>query len=556
MPRSLLWALTTCLLGPWACCGEPVSPEDPAPAPALPAQAGVRSLASFKLPAGAKVLVVPLNDEESTRTGMIDSWQAGFVRRRLARAKSEGFDLVILEIDTDGGEVAACEEINKEIAHCGVPVVAFVRGKAFSGGALISLGCDAIAMEPGTQIGGAQAVGLEGDLPSDVREKARSMLVAMAKGLAERSGYPENVARGMVDLEVAIVETDDPKARFIPEDELKEWQANPGKRGPAPNVVGTLKPKGQILTLTAGDATGVGLASQIVADRNALLQALGATSPGVEVAGVTVSEKTSRFLSSPIWLVLFALVAIGGLIYELKSPGLGIGLAIMLFCLGLFFWVAFFANSAGLLEIGLFLLGAVLLGLELFVIPGFGVCGIAGCLLLLGSILLAFIPEGANLGDLFKGQDVNPFQAELLLNGLKWASITLLAVLVCIGTALIAGVRLPGVSRLALGREVGRRGAPALAGAHAGEPDAPLFGPNTTISAPASAAAAPPVKSKRPPAELVGKEAQAETVLRPAGKVRFEGVSYEATAEGEWIEAGAMVKILKVGPFGLIVRAV
>jgi len=47
---------------------------------------------------------------------------------------------VILEINTRGGRVDSCEQINDQIAKCGVPTIAFVNNLAFSGGAIISLG--------------------------------------------------------------------------------------------------------------------------------------------------------------------------------------------------------------------------------------------------------------------------------------------------------------------------------------------------------------------------------------------------------------------------------
>src|ERR1700759_2542681 len=92
------------------------------------------------LPPNAKVMIIPMYDVNSD-AGMIDEWMAGFIERRLSVAAKEKYDLVILEIDTNGGIVDSCDRINKAIANCPVPVVAYVTGKAFSGGALVALGC-------------------------------------------------------------------------------------------------------------------------------------------------------------------------------------------------------------------------------------------------------------------------------------------------------------------------------------------------------------------------------------------------------------------------------
>src|SRR5688572_3930223 len=87
------------------------------------------------LPPNAKVMIIPIDDEKSTSQGYIDHWQAAFVERRLKRAAAEKFDLVVLEINTNGGRVDACERINEAVAACPVPVIAF-SGKAISGGAI------------------------------------------------------------------------------------------------------------------------------------------------------------------------------------------------------------------------------------------------------------------------------------------------------------------------------------------------------------------------------------------------------------------------------------
>src|SRR4051812_19683347 len=85
----------------------------------LTAQTGI-SKGSFNpgkhgisLPPKPKVMIIPIDDKESTREGMIDYWQEHFLERRLRRAKDEKFDLVILEINTNGGLVDACRRINK-----------------------------------------------------------------------------------------------------------------------------------------------------------------------------------------------------------------------------------------------------------------------------------------------------------------------------------------------------------------------------------------------------------------------------------------------------------
>ena len=547
--RVPLWVLLGLLPVPLAAgrAGEPVKAEQPPVTPqvATPTKAGPSSAApgavtpgnpnlkQLQLPANPKVMVIPVSDEESTRYGMIDPWEAKFVTRRLEEAKRERYDLVILEVDTLGGLIHACDRINKEVASCGVPVIAFIQGNAFSGGSLISLGCRAIVMAPGTNIGGAQAVGLTGQLAKDEREKARSWLVADVKGLCEKYGYPVAIAQGMVDMEIEVVETDDPAHRFMTDGELDEWKKNETARGPAPRVVAVWKKKDEILTLTAQQAYDCGLASVIAPDEKSLFAAMSVTPATVYVDHVTTAERIGRFLGNPIVLILLVVAAVIALIYELKAGGHGLGYMAFVLCMVLFFWLTFLADSAGALELILFFVGVLLLGAELFLWPGFGVTGVAGICFVSLSVVSAFIPAGT-LPNLWQDSgDRNPFQMEVLKAGLFWAAMMLLTI-IALGVGVIAaGVRLPGISLLALRADV-----------H------PL--PQQTQPA----AAPPPAVAEPDLAALVGQEGLAESVLRPAGKVRIAGVSYEAIAEGSWIEAGRTVRVLEVRATGLLVRAV
>ncbi|MCK6471281.1 MAG: hypothetical protein L6R28_06005 [Planctomycetes bacterium] len=522
--------------------------------PAVPPapQPGAANMKGIQVPANAKIMVVPVNDEDSTRYGMIDQWQASFVKKRLGEAKADGFDLVVLDIDTNGGFVDSCDQINQAIADSGLPVVAFVRDKAFSGGAIISLGCRAVVMRTGSFVGGAQAVDLLGDMDADQRAKAVSWMVKMAQALSEKNGYSPGLARGMVDRDCVIVETDDPSHRFMTQQELDDWKAQPARRGPAPNLIRSIKPEGEVLSMTANEAFAFGFASLVVNDRDDMYTSLGVTSPQVTVASVTGTERVARFLGHPVLMVVLVIVALIGLVWELKAPGVGVGLGIFLLSIGLLLWIAFIVDRAGAAELILFALGMILLGVELFVLPGFGVAGIAGIGCVLLSIVLAFIPEGALGGAFSSDENANPFDAQVLSDSLMYASLALFAVIGAIVTVVLTGFKLPGLSRLALGRQIGD-----LAAAGAG-------GPVVEVSSGATGTAIQPVipieRAPPPPpralAELVGQEAVVENALMPMGKVRLAGETYAAQAESGSIDAGVRVKIIGVRPTGLVVREI
>ena len=476
--------------------------------------------------ANAKVMIIPVNDEETSKDGMIDEWQANFIERRLQRAQSEHFDLVILEIDTYGGSVQACERINNAIAKCSVPVVAFVKQKAFSGGALLSLGCKAIVMVPGSRIGGAKAVSMYGDVPADMRPKIDSNMRAMVVNLCEANKYPVPIAIGMVNTETEVIETNDPKNRFMLGETFDELKVKP-------DVVHKWKTKGAILTLTANEAVNTGFASGLAGDEDEVLLGLSIQPAEIIRADITASEKIARFLSHPAWRVLLVIAGLIGLFVEMKAPGHGAGYIIFALCLGAVFWLHFFADNAGLWEVALFGAGSVLIALEVFVFPTFGGMLFAGFGMVLLSIIFAFLPASISLSNVFSGK-ASAGEMLLLTQGLKWAVIATISIVVVAITALVKGIQMPGLNRLALQAASGgmlqpSRGA-LIASMSAAVPHAAL-------------------------AVHVGKAGVAETVLRPSGKVRMDGVTYDAVSESAFIEAGSEVVVLRIYGGNLVVRS-
>jgi membrane-bound serine protease (ClpP class) len=303
------------------------------------------------------------------------------------------------------------------------------------------------------------------------------------------------------------------------------------ERSLKPAVTHKWKGKNQILTLTSSEAVNVGLASGIAGDLDELYQGLGVMPATIDRADVTASETTARFLSNPIWSVLLVIIGLVGLIWEMKSPGHGVGYIVFAFCLGFFFWLQVFAANAGLFEILLFGAGAALVAIEVFVLPTFGVGLVIGFGMVLLSIILAFVPENLSLWNLMRGRGSDQ-EIQRLGDSLKWAALTVIAIVSAAITGLIKGVKLPGLSRLALQTEN------AAAVHDIGVSELALSDSGRKLIA------------------LIGQNATTETVLRPAGKIRLEGVTYDAVSEGAFIEPGSKVVVLRVAAGNLVVRAV
>ena len=290
-----------------------------------------------------------------TVSGVIELGLAPYIERALREAEAAGARAVILDIETPGGRVDAAQQIVKAIADTEVPVHALVDVHAWSAGAMIALAADSIYMVPGSSVGAATPVGGTG-------EKAPEKIVSAMRGefraLAERRGLDPRLAEAMVDEEVSI-------------DGVVE--------------------KGKLLTLTAGEAVRLKVATAEVADLDAVLARLGLADAEVVTVGINWAEHLVRFLSHPVVAPLLLSVGMLGLIIEIKTPSFGLAGGVGLAALGAFFGSHLIIGLAGWEEIILLVAGLVALGLEVFLVPGFGVAGVLSILLIGSSVFLALI---------------------------------------------------------------------------------------------------------------------------------------------------------------------
>ena len=486
----------------------------------------------INLPPNPKIMVIPVNNDTS-KDDMIDEWQAQFIHRRLKAAERDKFDLIVLEIDSPGGDVLVTKQINDDLTKSKVPVVAFIKSKAMSCGAIMALACKIIIMEPHSEIGSAKAFSPMGDLATAVRQKLDAEMRAIMRDLCATNGYPPALAEGMVDSTLEVIETRDQNQRFMTGEEFQIES----KRGAT--QVKIWKSKNQILTLTAEEARTAGIASGLASNMDEV--ALGLGVPGAQIVRMDISgaELVARFLSNPLWRWALVIIGLIALFIEMHSPGHGVGYAAFALCMGIFFWLQIFSNNAGLLELIMFGVGSVLVAVELFILPTFGALGFLGIALTIVSIVLAFLPEGMLPGLLGSSGKPSDYMMKQAIEGMEWATLTLLSIIGFFTVVWWKGIRMPGVSRIALetvNTGTIRGGSSSSARLHSIERGAqPHVG--TKLSA------------------LVGLSGTAETMLRPAGKVRLEGATYDAVTEGDFIEPGTKILVLRTQGSALVVRS-
>jgi membrane-bound serine protease (ClpP class) len=452
--------------------------------------------------------------------GEIDSWLEHYVLRKLEIAKSQNCDLLILEIDSPGGGLWETENLcDKFVELQGVHTVAFVPREALSGAAILSLACDEIILADHARIGDCGPIYLAEDfLFRHAEEKVRSDLIARVRSLAERKKHPPALAEAMVDRNVKVERVRLPEGNeqlltdreIAAKPEAAQWE----KLEVLPEAGGN-----RFFECLGKRAKELGLASANVERRDELAAHLALAAPP-QVLESNVVDHTAYWLNS--WLVTALLLIVGlvALAYELSAPGVGIGALTAGLCFALFFWARFLGGTSGWLEVLLFGAGVIFLAVEIFLIPGFGVTGISGILLMLTGIVLA------------SQEFVLPTTGPQLVTSVTSLGTVLgsaLVGLVICALAMRHMQSIPVLNRLML------------------QPPAPV-----------AAEALSPDKVGLPEASFVqlGDVGEATTLLRPGGKARFGDVLVDVVADGAFIQAGRAVRVVQLVGSRVVVEAV
>jgi len=274
-----------------------------------------------------------------------------FLQRAFQEAESRGANLVILDIDTPGGEVNAASDIGLLIRQSSMRVIAFIDNQAFSAGTYLALNADEIVMTPGSSMGAAAPINPSGTAADAKIISAWSEKMAAA---AKMNNRDPDVARAMVEID-------------------REF---PGLKG-----------KGTVLSLDAEQAQKLGYAERVVSGKDELYQYLGIPAEDVATISPTVGERVARFVTSPVVMSLLLIIGLTGIVIELFLPGFGIAGTVGLSAFALFFFGHYVAGFANWIHIGLFVLGVLLLMLELF-LPG-GIVGAIGFVSLVSGLVMA-----------------------------------------------------------------------------------------------------------------------------------------------------------------------
>lgn len=412
-----------------------------------------------------EVYLYRIHDDE---VGMIGPSAWRITEKALDAAEERGVDLILLDLDTYGGYVDAADKIKTRILNTEIPVFVFIRNNAASAGALISIACDSIYMAPGATIGAASVVDGEGNV---LPEKYQSYMRGEMRVTAEANGRDPLIAEGMVDERVVV-----------------------------PGIVDSTR----IITFTADEAIANGYCEGKATSVDDALELAGIADYVLVEHTVSGVETVINFFINPAVAGILLLIIVGGIYFELQTPGVGFPLAAAAAAAVLYFIPHYLEGLADHWEVVLFIAGIILIALELFVIPGFGVAGVLGILASIAGLTLSlvgnvdldftFVPDGKLMGSF------------LLVVGVF---SLLLILFIVVGSALSTS---PMFKRVALQVDQDR-------------------GDGYVISSAASLQT------------VVGRSDTATTHLRPSGKVEVDGDLYDAQSDGEFIEPGTSIRV-------------
>jgi membrane-bound serine protease (ClpP class) len=320
-------------------------------------------------------------------SGTVDPGMAAYIERALSQEEtSEEEVLYIFEIDTFGGRVDAALEIVDTLLE--VPegkTIAYVSGKAISAGALIALACSRLMMKHHTTIGDAAPISYTQEGPQMLDEKFQSPLRAKFRALALRNGYPANLAEAMVTpgMEIYEVVINDEKQYL----EKAEFENLTEEQKKSITSRRTVVAEGKLLTMNDTESHQLGFSQMSVTDIDDLLSKMELEDANVVRIEEMWSESLVRLIGhiAPILM----LIGLAALYTEIQAPGFGMPGILGILLLALVFLNQYLVGLAHHTELLIIGFGIVFLAVEIFVLPGFGIAGIAGIACILAGLILS-----------------------------------------------------------------------------------------------------------------------------------------------------------------------
>jgi len=400
-------------------------------------------------------------------------------------AKEWNADLLLIHMNTYGGMVIHADSIRTTILNSKIPVYVFIDNNAASAGALISIACDSIYMRTGANIGAATVVNQTGEAMPD---KYQSYMRSTMRATAESHGKDTIIQKG---------------------DTIVKWKRNPliaeamvDPRTYIENVIDT----GKVITFTPEEAIKNGYCEGIANNIEEVLKKAGVEDYEIKTYEASSIEKMVDFMINPVLQGILIMIIIGGIYFELQTPGIGFPILASIAAAILYFSPLYLEGMAENWEIIIFGIGVILLAIEIFVIPGFGVAGITGILLIISGLTLSLVD---NIAFEFEARHFKQFLQAILL------------VVTSILSAIIGSIYL-SKKLLSDNSFLGKLAVNTVAKTEEG-----YVGVDMTAQ------------------KMIGKIGTCMSVLRPSGKVVIDNQIFDAKSEDGFIDKDTSVEVIK-----------
>lgn len=464
----------------------------------------------------------------------LDRGTIDMLKRKVERAiRTDRVNYVILKLDNvDGPSNTAgvaydfAQFLIKEAKEHGVQTVAYIPGSANGSAVFLAFACDQIIMGPEAAIDTESLIHAAKNRP--LEESEREEIQRQLMDIAEKKNYPTALARGLVDVNVEIVrarEKPDPKKGqtsgtmfFVKAEVPRDWELVP------PNPV---KPANQALKIEAkrkgdpqlgkSDAIDWGIARTVLStkDNSALFAELKIPESNVTIMKQDWLDGLVFFLRHEVTTVFLVIIGFTCLILELKSPGLTFPGVTAAVCFLLVFWAhSWMAGEVNTLAVLLFLLGLVLIGVEIFLLPGFGITGVSGIVMMLLGLTLIVIRQWPQS------------QAEYVALGTQFSLFAGSLIVSVVGAFMLARYlpHIPFANRL-------------------------MLPPPDELDMEAGGALALAVSPT-----LLGALGTAVTPLAPTGKACFGEQYIDVTTEGGYVDAGSRIQVIEIDGLRVVVK--
>lgn len=402
-------------------------------------------------------------------------------QKAVEEAERMDADYILIHMNTYGGLVDMADSIRTKLLNAKPIVLVFIDNNAASAGALISIACDSIYMRKSGTIGAATVVNQTGEV---VPDKYQSYMRATMRATAESTGRDPKIAEAMVDPSVYI-----------------------------PGIIDS----GKVLTFTSKEAMQNGFCNAEAENIKEVLALAGIESYELVEQQLTGVDRAINWLINPAISGVLILIIIGGIYFELQSPGVGFPIIASVAAAVLYFAPLYLEGLAENWEILLFFVGLILLAVEVFVIPGFGVAGILGIGIILFSLISSLLEN-----DGFDFQIQNPDGTGVL----EALAIVLIPFSISIILFLLFGEKLFEKGPF---RRMVLQSTQSLSEGYVVADVANHF---------------------------IGKQATTLTALRPSGKIEIDGQVHDAKTPYGWIDKETLVEVVGQERYLLIVQEV